>query len=78
MSYAPQNNTHSSPKTFGHVLAGQIATVQQGHHGGGHGHETYGPRHEHDMGHPNYGYDQNSQGDFSPRMLRIHSFGCFH
>ncbi|ATZ45671.1 hypothetical protein BCIN_01g04130 [Botrytis cinerea B05.10] len=66
MSYAPQNNTHSSPKTFGHALAGQIVPVQQGHHGG-HGHETYGPRHEHDMGHPNYGYDQNSQGDFSPQ-----------
>ncbi|RAL62438.1 hypothetical protein DID88_005004 [Monilinia fructigena] len=39
---------------------GQIAPIQQSHHG--HEPETYGPHHEHDLG-PGYGYDQNSQGE---------------
>lgn len=66
MSYAPQNNVHGSPKVFGHAPPEQIAPVQQGHHGG-HESENYGPHHEHDVG-PTYGYDHNSQGEFSPRM----------
>ncbi|KAI9650677.1 hypothetical protein NHQ30_000699 [Ciborinia camelliae] len=63
MSYAPQNNAHNSPKSYGHAPTGQMAPVSQSHHGG-HGHETYGPHHE--LGSSNYGYDRNSQGEFSP------------
>ncbi|CAD6448075.1 a56ed3e4-431d-41f8-b4f6-7bb6a024c650 [Sclerotinia trifoliorum] len=65
MSYAQQNNARDSPKAFGHAPAGQITPLPQGHHGN-HGHETYGPHHEHDMTPSNYGYDQSSQGEFSP------------
>ncbi|QSZ28706.1 hypothetical protein DSL72_003206 [Monilinia vaccinii-corymbosi] len=64
MSYAPQNNAHGSPKTFGHPPPGQIAPIPQGHHG--HEPETYGPRHEHDLGSA-YGYDHSLQGEFSPQ-----------
>lgn len=68
MSYPPQSNVHNSPKAFSHVPAGQIAHVPQSHHGG-HGHETYGSHQEHNIGPSNYGYDQNSQGEFSSRTF---------
>ncbi|ESZ90518.1 hypothetical protein SBOR_9104 [Sclerotinia borealis F-4128] len=65
MSYAPQTNSHNSPKAYGHAPPGQLAPVSQGHHGV-HGHETYEPHHEHERGPAEYAYGQNSQGEFSP------------